>query len=259
LLPCNDAVQASTPGVLFDAPDLLKDSNSATEAREDLAASKPVMPLKLYIESGSAFSNTDFSHITMNKFFTLFVCLLCVLYSTHSFSQGTTEKKRPLYRALVHTVDKNIYRGAVYALNDSTISLTWVRLAKKNQVPGEQELLNIPVSSIKQIKFQKAGAYGRGFVFGALLGIVGGVIIGEVADKLCRSAYGCMEFVDPGAVGGIMGFIGGSAIGLAIASKNQKFKINGSRQYYNALKESMQPYIYIPYAELPSVKASAGE
>ncbi|AHM62751.1 hypothetical protein D770_22520 [Flammeovirgaceae bacterium 311] len=196
----------------------------------------------------------------MNKLFTLFICLLCIQISTSCFSQVTTETKRPLYRALVQTVDKNNYRGAIYALNDSTISLTWARLAKKNQIPVEQELLIIPVSSIKQIKFEKAGAMGRGFIFGGLLGILGGVVIGEVADKPCKNSYyGCMEIVDPGTVGGILGFIGGSAIGIAIASKKQKFEINGNRQNYNALKESIQPYIYIPYAVQQTVKAPAGE
>ncbi len=187
------------------------------------------------------------------------MCLLCLQYSSSCFGQGTAEKKRPLYRALVYTEDKNSYRGAVSALNDSTISLTWIRLAKKNQLPREQELITIPVSSIKQIKFQKAGATGRGLVFGALLGTLAGVVIGELADKPCSGFYGCMEFVDPGAIGGILGFLGGSGIGIAIASKNQKFEINGSRQNYNALKERLQPYVYIPDAEQQSVEAPAGE
>lgn len=196
----------------------------------------------------------------MHKLYTLLISLLCLLYSSSCFSQGTTEKKRPLYRAFVQTVDKNSYRGAIYALNDSTISLTWAKLAKKNQIPSGQELRIIPVSSIKIIKFEKAGALGRGFIFGGILGILGGVVIGEVADKPCKNSYyGCMEFVDPGAIGGVLGFLGGSAIGLAIASKKKKFEINGSRQNYNALKESMQPYIYIPYAELQSLEAPAGE
>lgn len=200
-----------------------------------------------------------FSPNIMNKLFTLLMCLLCIQPSTNCFGQGTAEKKRPIYRALVQMEEKNNYIGAVSALNDSTISLTSIRLAKKNQAPIEKELLTIPVSNIKQIKFQKTGALGRGFVFGALLGTLGGVAIGEIADKPCTGYFGCMEIVDPGLIGGVLGFIGGSVIGIAIASQNQKFKIDGSRQNYNGMKESMQPYIYIPYAVQQPVQTPAGE
>ncbi|AHM62752.1 hypothetical protein D770_22525 [Flammeovirgaceae bacterium 311] len=47
LLTCIYDVQASTPGVLFDAHDLLKNPDSATAAQEDLTAGKSVMPLKI--------------------------------------------------------------------------------------------------------------------------------------------------------------------------------------------------------------------
>ena len=127
-------------------------------------------------------------NITMHKTFIILFCLI----STHCLSQNPASHTAKLYRAKVVTEDNKKYVGVIYALNESSISMTSLKLAKKKQLPSEQDALIIPASVIRIIKFKRAGAIGRSALAGALLGGVSGVVIAIALQKPCppNTPYG---------------------------------------------------------------------
>lgn len=179
----------------------------------------------------------------MHKTFIILFCLI----STHCLGQNLASHTVKLYRATVVTEDNTNYKGVIYALNDSSISMTSLKLAKKKQLPSEQDALIIPANIIRIIKFKRAGAIGRRVLVGALLGGLSGVFIAyALLQRPCppNTPYGCMEPIPSRIV--VAGGVIGAGVGLITSSKSRKFSIGGSIQHYRSLKEGLQNYVYAP-------------
>lgn len=185
------------------------------------------------------------------------VLLLLLLLNIPCPGQKTPDTKQNLYIIKVLSLNKTAFtnNGVLYALNDSSISLLEnVKKAKKGEIPGESDILTLPVSNIQQISIRKHGSRTRGAIIGGVLGGLVGGLIGNMVYKPCDNTngswFGCIEIFDQRdhvLFGAFLGIGAGSAVGYGIATP-RKFIIFRDQQTYLYLKDSLASYLYRPPA-----------
>jgi hypothetical protein len=174
--------------------------------------------------------------IALRNHLLLATCLLtfhaCVL------GQSRVQKIK-LYNAVVSTVFQgHKYKGPLIEVSNSSITIL-----------SKGERVSIPSNSIKDIKFKRKGAVGRGALAGGLTGFCLGLIIGFASgDEECPpgGSWFCTEIsAEEKAVGGglALGAVGSVAgVIIGAASHTKKIKINGDQSIFLARKEDIRKY-----------------
>lgn len=191
------------------------------------------------------------------------LALLFLLLYTPCPGQSTSPAGTTLYKVKVVTLTQvaQTHSGALYALNDSSISiLNNIKTAKKGRLPDEQDIIHIPVKNIQEIRLRRYYSRAQGAVLGGLMGGIVGGLVGNIVytpcDNTSGSWFGCMEILDQNdhiLIGAVIGTGLGSIAGMSVSGFH-KFTIFRDQQTYNYLKDSLESYLYVPPALQPQAE-----
>jgi hypothetical protein len=131
--------------------------------------------------------------------------------------------------------------GFLSVIDDSSVQLSTKRVAFSNLSLGNPYFKKYNYADIDKMKIRKHGSIGRGIVFGALIGVGVGAIVGLATYKKPAPSNGWFTSIDfgPGvsALGGaIFGILPGTIIGGIIGSKKRKFIVNRNRGKFMDMK-----------------------
>jgi hypothetical protein len=148
----------------------------------------------------------------------LFLITLSVIFHFSSISQDTLRlrpgsNKSNIYEVKIRSDNGVLYDHYLAEVQDSSILVSKAPVAYKNYPGGPGSLIYIGVSEIESISLQRKGSTGRGALYGALIGVGAGVIIGLAAGGTRWFSTGAVAVGSGflmGGVGAIVGVVTGS-------------------------------------------------
>ena len=149
------------------------------------------------------------------------------------YSQTTKKDKKGNYKVTVTKMDKSSKsKGYLTEIADSAVIVT-------NLSTSESQIVNVDV--MNEIKFKRKGGLGRGLLYGAIVGMASGAVLGYLSGDSDRGIIRAAE--DKALVLGIALSIPGAIIG-GIIGHNTKIKIpiNGNQKTYERQKEKLKKY-----------------
>ena len=172
----------------------------------------------------------------MNKVIQITIITFSFLcFSFLSLSSQTTKKvKKENYKVTVTKMDRSSKaKGYLTEIADSAVIVT-------NLITSDSHIINVNV--MDEIKFKRKGGLGRGILYGALVGMATGALLGFASGD---DPSGFISFsAEAKALGaGLALSIPGAIIG-GIIGYNAKIKIpiKGSQQAYDRQKEKLKKY-----------------
>jgi hypothetical protein len=134
------------------------------------------------------------------------------------FCGSLVAQKTPFLR-IYDSHGKKIYKGKVYIITDSSLSLI-----------GKKEALNVPIKDIGYIKTKHTD--GNNVLIGSIVGGLSGAILGAASATPSDNPSNEIIVFTPAegaATGALLGMVAGAAIGgITIAFKNSEtFHIDG--------------------------------
>jgi len=176
-----------------------------------------------------------------------FLLVVLLLFSPGLQAQKTKNKNKS-YKVWVSNIDNStIIKGILYEVDDESIKV----------IIKHSREITIDASSIETIKIRRKGKVGNGILIGALTGLATGGIIGVVSgddpDKTVDGGWLFGTYTVEGETKGEkalkygipLAFVGGGA-GALIASKKEKFIINGNIENYKSQLEALRKYSIAP-------------
>ena len=167
---------------------------------------------------------------------------LAALLSQSVKAQDSVSNRSRTYRAVVVTMENASAGGYLSNLADSAACLATdpvpLQLRGREDVAGQRFRYN----DIQQITLKRKGRVGRGILTGVIIGTIVGGITGLIAGG---DSGGSQQWVvitpAEAALGGAAGgCITGAVLGAIISAlAKDKFKIGGSKQKYQAMREAM--------------------
>ncbi|GAA4432267.1 hypothetical protein GCM10023188_20700 [Pontibacter saemangeumensis] len=138
-----------------------------------------------------------------------------------------------------------VYKGVLLSTSDSTIQV--LPNAKRYNLPltATQTPISIPATAIKEIRFRSKGRPGRGALFGALIGVATGAIIG-FADGDDEGTFFAFSAEDKALIGSTLLLLPGIGIGTLVGSGKKKINIQGNPITYQNARSSLQKYALQP-------------
>jgi hypothetical protein len=172
----------------------------------------------------------------MNKVIQLTIFSICfVCFSFISlYSQTTKKEKKGNYKVTVTTMDKSSKaKGYITEVADSSVIVTDLSTT-------DSKIINVNV--MDEIKFKRKGGLGRGILYGALVGMTTGALLGFASGD-DRSGFISFNAEFKALMGGLAMTIPGAIIG-GIIGHNSKITIpiKGSQNAYDRQKEKLRKY-----------------
>jgi len=163
--------------------------------------------------------------------------LLC--FSIGLNAQDTT-KKIKAHRIWVTSVDDIKIKGILYSVDQGLIKIV------KNNYKKNSDIISITSEQISILKIRRKGKVWKGAGIGALTGFVMGGIMGIVqGDDDPNQLYwfgGPYTKEEKAFANGMSLFIIGSGVGSIVATKRNKFIINGDKEQYKYHLPELERY-----------------
>jgi hypothetical protein len=169
----------------------------------------------------------------------IFLMTLFVLLPSTILAQGTNKSRHPLYRSWISLNNSYVVKeGILYEVNDSTISLNNIYLQTNSD---KLNLAMINCRNIKDIYLRPQNSILKGAVFGAVVGIGIGVIIGLTYEKNPNTIYS-LEKKDVVILNGSTLGLAGAGVGTLLGSIKIRIPINGRIEKYNESRGRLKSY-----------------
>ena len=168
---------------------------------------------------------------------------LAVLLSQSVKAQDSVSNRSRTYLAVVVTKENVKTGGYLSNLADSAACLATypahLRLRSQEDSTGQR----FPYNDIQQITLKRQGRVGRGILTGAIIGTIVGGIVGLISGGGSGGSQQQWVLITPGEAA-LAGAAGGCVTGIGLgaiisALTKDKFTIGGSKQKYQAMRESM--------------------
>jgi len=151
------------------------------------------------------------------------------------FSQNNKQEKKEIYKVWVTKLDKSSKaKGYLFETHDSLVTIM-----SYSTLGGSQD---IAVSNINEMKFRKKGKFGKGVLYGTLIGVSIGVILGYASGD---DNGGIISFTagEKATFLGIFFSLPGAIIGGIVGHRmNFNIPIRGNHNTYNAQREKLRRY-----------------
>ncbi|WP_162055077.1 hypothetical protein [Pontibacter pamirensis] len=134
-----------------------------------------------------------------------------------------------------------MYKGVLLSTSDSTIQVLPNAKSYTFPLTAAQTPISIPVTAIEEIRFRSKGSPGRGALFGGLIGIATGAIIG-FADGDDEGTFLAFSAEDKALMGSTLLLLPGVGIGAVVGSGKKKVYIQGKPEVYQRARGSLQQY-----------------
>lgn len=171
---------------------------------------------------------------------------LLLLNACTAVQAQSPDKQKPIYRCWVYFEGSTpVYEGVLLSTSDSAIQV--LPNAKRHTLllAATQTPISIPATAIKEIRFRSKGSPGRGALFGALIGVTTGAIVG-FADGDDEGTFFTLSAEDKALIGSTLLLLPGTAIGAVVGSVKKKFNIQGNLSAYQNARSSLQQYALQP-------------
>lgn len=168
----------------------------------------------------------------MKILFTLLLTVQCLF----CYSQHDSAIVKRIFKASITQIKSRNAAGYLAAVDDSTMSL-----ADKVPLRGLYwkegiNLVKFHYSGIEQVVIRRKGATGRGFLYGAMIGLGSGAIWG-LSSGNDRSGIISFTAGQKAVIGGVSCAIVGAGIGGIIGSVvRKKFKISGRKEKFDEMR-----------------------
>lgn len=133
---------------------------------------------------------------------------------------GQSKEKNRVYRVWVVTEDpKNMVKGYVYDLKDSSIVISNIALNEQGYIPNFME---VKIDEIEHLRFRRKNSVGSGI----LLGVSAGILVGTVVGALDNTFFSPFTTALGGGYLGILpGALKGTfKTGISINCKQSNYK-----------------------------------
>ncbi|MGI8951624.1 MAG: hypothetical protein ACR2FN_08570 [Chitinophagaceae bacterium] len=177
--------------------------------------------------------------------------LICLLIFNTAYSQDTLtanstkalngtdtsfHKMSSVFHARIINTNNKLVKGYIIGFNDSTLAIYPVN---SNAIKQEFNYKNLSKISIRR----KGNAW-RGALWGGVIGVISGAIIGA-SSKDDPNSFIVFNSGEKALLGGISLGIDGAIIGAIVgAIVRTTFTIHGKKENYNKLQSRLRKYAY---------------
>ncbi|RDV13272.1 hypothetical protein DXT99_20570 [Pontibacter diazotrophicus] len=138
-----------------------------------------------------------------------------------------------------------VYKGVLLSTGDSAIQVLPNARSYTFPLTAAQTPISIPATAIKEIRFRSKGRPGRGALFGGLIGIATGAIIG-FADGDDEGTFLAFSAEEKAFMGSTLLLLPGVGIGALAGSGKEKIYVHGNLEVYQRARRSLQQYALQP-------------
>lgn len=166
---------------------------------------------------------------------TLFILLLTALH-LFCYGQHDSAVVKRIFKASLTQIKSRSAAGYLAAIDDSTISLADKAPSRGLYAKEGTNLTKFYYSGIEKVVIRRKGATGRGFLYGAIIGLASGAIWGLSSGN---DRPGIISFTagQKAVIGGVSCAIVGTGIGGIIGSVVRKrFKIGGRKEKFDEMR-----------------------
>lgn len=160
------------------------------------------------------------------------ICFFVICCSLQLLAQKSGGKHRA-YKVWVTLSNKDVYKGYLTQLNDSSIAIVAIKGDVKQQ---------FSISAIEQLKFQRKGKMGRSVLIGAGAGLVSGALVGLISGD-DEPGWFSMTSEEKSVASGILLLPLGAGVGAVIGTGKEKYEINGKQQNYEQYRDEISRYV----------------
>ena len=173
----------------------------------------------------------------------LFLFLL-IISNLFCYGQVDSAVVKRIFKASITQIKGRNASGYLAAVGDSTIFLA--DNAPLHGMYGKEgtNLIKFHCSGIESVVIRRKGATGRGFLYGAVIGLGSGAIPGLLSGN---DPPGFISFTagQKAIIGGFAGAIAGTIIGGIIGSVAKKrFQIGGRRERFDKMRVNISGKMY---------------
>ncbi|MHA6246891.1 hypothetical protein ACXYMU_03065 [Pontibacter sp. CAU 1760] len=137
------------------------------------------------------------------------------------------------------------YKGVLLSTGDSAIQVLPDAKSYAFPLTAAQTPTSIPATAIKEIRFRSKGRKGRGMLFGALIGIATGAIIG-FADGDDEGTFLAFSAEEKAFMSSTLLLLPGAGIGALVSSGKEITYVQGNLEVYQLARKSLQQYALQP-------------
>lgn len=177
---------------------------------------------------------------------TIYLILIAILHISIGYSQKKPEKVKIFKTKIQCYENKKIIKGTFYSYDNLNIYLLDTK-SKDDIINYRFQFIEIPVSTIKQIKVKRNGKLAYSCLLGVLVGGTTGAVIGySQGDDEPPCGWfgdgGCMSAGDKAALLGIpLGLVGG-IIGSIAGAKYTQLDIQGKEEHIQKYRKQLDQY-----------------
>lgn len=172
--------------------------------------------------------------------------ILILLFQYHfCYSQYDTAVIKRIFKASVIQVETRKLTGYLAAFGDTTLFLADKAPMYGLYSQGQTSLTEFGYSGIEKVVIRRKGSTGRGFLYGALIGLGAGAIAGLASGN--DPPGGIISFtagqkaIFLGAAGVIPGTVIGGIVGSIV---RKRFRIGGRKERFDTMRARMLDRMY---------------
>jgi len=156
------------------------------------------------------------------------------------------KKKKEYFRCFVYSTDGLVHKGWLGYLTDSSLLVAKNQTFLQSETYPRDKMQSFDYSSLQQLKLRKKGSVGRGILYGSLIGVASGFIVGmAMGDDPPQTTMFKSTAAEKGAALAMVGGLGGALIGGIIGAVAHKtFIIQGKKKKLVEMKETVLERIY---------------